>query len=40
MSIGKSGAINAAILSAEILSLFDSELENKLTEFKSLGAKL
>ena len=40
MAVGKAGAINAAILSAEILSLFDSDLEEKLNEFKLLGAKL
>ena len=40
MSIGKSGAINAAILSAEILSLFDKNLEEKLDKFKARGSKL
>ena len=40
MSVGKSGAINAAILSAEILSLFDQSLKNKLDEFKFKGSKL
>ena len=40
MSIGKSGAINAAILSAEILSLSDERLVEKLTKFKAEGAKL
>ena len=40
MSIGKSGAINAAILSAEIFSLFDKSLKKKLDEFKEAGAKL
>jgi len=40
MSIGKSGAINAAILSAEIFSLFDKSLKQKLDEFKEAGAKL
>ena len=40
MSIGQSGAINAAILSAEILSLFDKKLQDKLDKFKSQGSKL
>ena len=40
MSLGKSGAINAAILSAEILSLFDEKLKIKLDEFKTKGSKL
>jgi len=40
MSIGKHGAINAAILSAEILSLSDEGLVKKLANFKTQGAKL
>ena len=40
MAVGKSGAINAAILSAEILSLNNNDLVNKLTEFKNNGSKL
>ena len=40
VTIGKHGAINAAILCAEILSLNDKAIEDKLTEFKNLGAKL
>ena len=40
MSVGKSGAINAAILSAEILSLNNTTLSDKLTEFKNIGCKL
>ena len=40
MSIGKHGAINAAILSAEILSLSDETLVEKLGNFKAKGAKL
>ena len=40
MSVGKSGAINAAILSAEILSLQNLDLTNKLQEFKNAGSKL
>ena len=38
MSVGKHGVINAAILSAEILSLNDSSLIDKLSEFKKNGA--
>jgi len=40
MSVGKSGAINSAILCAEILSLNDESLVEKLTEFKNNGAKI
>ena len=40
MAVGKAGAINAAILSAEILSLNNSNLIEKLREFKNLGSKL
>ena len=40
MSVGKHGVINAAILSAEILSLYDEELVEKLTQFKNNGAKV
>ena len=40
MSVGKAGAINAAILSAEILSLNNITLSNKLKEFKNIGCKL
>ena len=40
MAVGKAGAINAAILSAEILSLNNSNLINKLQEFKNVGSKL
>tara|TARA_Y100001970_G_scaffold5943_1_gene6691 strand:+ start:2705 stop:3178 length:474 start_codon:yes stop_codon:yes gene_type:complete len=38
MSVGKHGVINAAILSAEILSLNDNSLVDKLSEFKKNGA--
>ena len=34
MAVGKAGAINAAILCAEILSLSDKSIEKKLDEFK------
>ena len=40
MTVGKSGAINAAILCAEIFSLNDDEMVQKLSEFKRNGAKL
>ena len=40
MAIGKAGAINAAILTAEILSLNNPALSEKLQEFKSSGCKL
>ena len=40
MSVGKAGAINAAILSAEIISLNNADLVNKLTDFKKMGSKL
>ncbi len=40
MSVGKHGVINAAILCAEILSLNDADLVNKLTRFKNNGASV
>ena len=40
MTVGKSGAINAAILCAEILALTDGDMDAKLIEFKENGAKL
>ena len=40
MSVGKSGAINAAIFCVEVLSLNDEELVTKLDEFKKNGAKI
>ncbi len=40
MSMGNSGSINAAILSAEILSLNDSNLVDKLCAFKAAGCKI
>ena len=40
MAIGRSGAINAAILTAEILSLNNPTLSEKLQEFKNAGSKL
>ena len=40
MAVGKAGAINAAILTAEILSLNNTTLSEILTEFKNIGSKL
>ena len=40
MAIGKAGAINAAILTAEILSINNDVLVAKLQEFKKIGSKL
>ena len=40
MAIGRAGAINAAILTAEILSLNNPTLSEKLQEFKNAGSKL
>ena len=40
MAVGTAGAINAAILTAEILSLNNTTLSGKLTEFKNIGSKL
>ena len=40
MTVGKSGAINAAILCAEIFALTDDSMVKKLSEFKKSGAKL
>ena len=40
MSVGKSGAINAAIFCAEVLSLNDDDIAKKLDEFKKNGATI
>ena len=40
MAVGEAGAINAAILTAEILSLNNTKLSEILTEFKRIGSKL
>ena len=40
MALGKAGAINAAILTAEIISLQNETLVKKLKEFKAAGSKL
>ena len=40
VSMGKAGAINAAVLCAEIFSLNNSDLVTKLSEFKKNGCML
>ncbi len=40
LAIGKAGAVNAAVLAAEILALSHPEIAVKLKEFRSRGAKL
>ncbi len=40
MSVGKAGAINAAVLAAEILALADPAVQERLEAYKSRGAKL
>ncbi len=40
MSVGKAGAINAAILCAEIFSIYDNKMINRLIKFKNAGCKL
>ena len=40
MSVGKAGAINAAVLAAEILALNEPDLLQRLEQFKNQGAKL
>ena len=40
MAVGKAGAINAAILTAEILSLQNPTISARLQEFKNAGSKL
>ena len=40
VSVGKAGAINAAILCAEIFSLNNEDIKIKLDSFKENGAKL
>ena len=40
VSVGKAGAINAAILCAEIFSLNNNPIQIKLESFKKNGAKL
>ena len=40
MTVGKAGFINAAIFSAELLSLHDTQIKEKLDSFKLNGAAL
>ena len=40
MSVGKAGAINAAIFTAEIISLQNEKVSEILNEFKAAGSKL
>ena len=40
MAIGKAGARNAAVLTAEMLSVEDKSILSKLEEFRANGAKL
>ena len=40
MTVGKAGFINAAIFCAEVFSLVDSNISNRLDDFKNNGAKL
>ena len=40
VTVGKHGFINAAILSAEILSLNDDTMHSKLDSFKGNGCKI
>ena len=40
MAVGKAGAINAAILTAEIISLHNENVTEKLNEFKAAGSML
>ena len=40
VAVGKAGAINAAVLTAEIFSLSDESMANKLADFKQNGCML
>ena len=40
MTVGKAGFINAAIFAAEMLSLHDNDIKEKLDSFKANGAAL
>ncbi len=40
VSVGKAGAVNAAVLAAEILALGDAELRERLKAFKARGSVL
>ncbi len=39
-AIGKAGAINAAVLAAEILSLHNEKIKEKIHDFRKMGSKL
>ncbi|MFZ5518536.1 MAG: 5-(carboxyamino)imidazole ribonucleotide mutase [Candidatus Zhuqueibacterota bacterium] len=40
VAIGRAGAVNAAVLAAEIIGLFSENVRSKLDEFKKLGCKI
>lgn len=40
VAIGKPGAVNAAVLAAEIIGLFNEAVRKKLDEFKKMGCKI
>ena len=40
VAIGKAGAANAAVLAAEILSLSNAALQEKIADFRAAGSKL
>jgi 5-(carboxyamino)imidazole ribonucleotide mutase len=40
VAIGKAGAINAAVLAAEIFALTNTDIKNKLLQFKQNGCRL
>ncbi len=40
VTVGKAGAINAAVLAAEILALSEPELQQRLRAFKAKGSQL
>ena len=40
VTVGKAGAVNAAVLAAEILALEEPDLHARLEQFKERGAKL
>ena len=40
MALDKAGARNSAVLAAKIIALYNTEVRNKLTEFKNNGFKI
>jgi len=40
MAIGKAGAVNAAVLATEILSIRNEKIYKRLVEFKKIGCKM